>query len=88
MQLYSKTDKKHPVARFKKSYRYKDHKQSPPRDVYDPATLTVTGLGLEILDTVVISFCLLEKGRRTRENGIASMATSTAIPHAAVASAT
>jgi hypothetical protein len=53
--------------------------------VYDPATLTVTGLGLEILDTVVISFCILEKGRRARENGVATMAASVAIPHAAVA---
>ena len=53
--------------------------------MYDPATLTITGLGLEIVDTVVISFCILEKGRRARENGVASMAASIAIPHAAVA---
>ncbi|KAJ2919012.1 hypothetical protein MD484_g1424, partial [Candolleomyces efflorescens] len=85
LELYSEMDKKNPVARFKKSYRYKDHKQSPPKEVYDPATLTVTGLGLEILDTVVISFCILEKGRRAREKGVANMAASMAIPHAAVA---
>jgi hypothetical protein len=52
--------------------------------VYDPATLTVTGLGLEILDTVVISFCILEKGRRVRQNEAAKMAASVVIPLGAV----
>ncbi|KAJ2925096.1 hypothetical protein H1R20_g12008, partial [Candolleomyces eurysporus] len=83
-ELYSETDKKNPVARFKKSYRYKDHKQSPPKEVYDPATLTVTGLGLEILDTVVISFCILEKGRRVRENGAANMAATPNVQFGAI----
>ncbi|KAJ2925106.1 hypothetical protein H1R20_g12010, partial [Candolleomyces eurysporus] len=88
-ELYSETDKKNPVARFKKSYRYKDHKQSPPKEVYDPATLTIAGLGLEILDTVVISFCILDKERRARgngagEHGAANTAASVAIPLSAI----
>ena len=52
--------------------------------MYDPATLTITGLGLEIVDTVVISFCILEKGRRARGNGAANMAAPVAIPLSAI----
>ncbi|KAF5334443.1 hypothetical protein D9611_014476 [Ephemerocybe angulata] len=83
LELYSDTDKKHPIAVWKKSYRYKDIKSS--EQVYDPATLTVTGLGLEILDLVVISFCMLEKNRRINENGTVSVASSFAIPLLVVA---
>ena len=81
LQLWSKDDKEHPVVTYKKSYRYNDHKFSPPKPVYDPATLTVSPLGQEILDMAIISFCLLEKDNRISGNSSTTMAASMAIPH-------
>ncbi|RXW16759.1 hypothetical protein EST38_g9093 [Candolleomyces aberdarensis] len=81
LQLWPKNDKEHPVVTYKKHYSYKDHKFNPPKQVDDPATLTVSAMGQEILDMAIVSFCLLEKDNRIRGNSSTTMAASLAIPH-------
>ncbi|TFK20667.1 hypothetical protein FA15DRAFT_673298 [Coprinopsis marcescibilis] len=80
LELCTQEDKKHPIARFKKAYRYNSIKQTPSVMVYDPATLTLTGRAQEIMDMVVISFCLLEKDRRMDEVSAKNQAEASAIP--------
>ncbi|KAF6747176.1 hypothetical protein DFP72DRAFT_613201 [Ephemerocybe angulata] len=69
LELYAESNATSPVAVWKKSCRVKATDRETSDELYTPATLTVTGTGLEILDLVVISFCMLEKSRRFAENG-------------------
>lgn len=77
-QLFSQTDKVHPVASFKKYHKYKDAKTG--EQIENPATLTVTPAGEEILDMILVSFLLLEKERRIKEKSTVSMADSVGCP--------
>ncbi|OCH95389.1 hypothetical protein OBBRIDRAFT_576072 [Obba rivulosa] len=56
-------DYKQPIARFLKPH--KDHSTDPP--TVSPAQLVLDTRAVEIRNTVIISFLLLEKTRRTRE---------------------
>ncbi|TFK20664.1 hypothetical protein FA15DRAFT_707909 [Coprinopsis marcescibilis] len=59
LELRGEEDKKHTIAFFKSISR------PPLESAPGQATLTLTGEAQEIMDMVVISFLLLEKGRRT-----------------------
>jgi len=68
-----------PIAKFKKEYRYHDRFSNPPRDVFSPATLTFSQRGEDIQDLAVISFLLLEKVRRIKENSVTTLAAGLAV---------
>ncbi|TFK20666.1 hypothetical protein FA15DRAFT_673297 [Coprinopsis marcescibilis] len=79
LELFSELDKTHPIAQFKKSIRRKDTSQTPPVDVLDPATLTIDSRGQDIMDMIVIAFCLLEKDRRADETSTVNRADAIAV---------
>jgi len=79
MELYSPDDKSHPIAAFSKSLRYTNRKVNPPTQVVRDATLMLDARAQEITNLVVISFLMLEKGRRIKETSQGSVASANAI---------
>ncbi|KAJ3867005.1 hypothetical protein EV359DRAFT_35371 [Lentinula novae-zelandiae] len=67
LELYCEDDKKHPIAHFVKSYSISSNQSdawNTSNQQWVQARLLVDRRGQEILDLVVISFLVLEKGRR------------------------
>jgi len=76
-QLYLAGDKT-PAAGYLHSLRYTDRSVDPPvRKTREP-TLTLDPRGQEIKDLVVVSFLILEKERRLKENSAANLINSEA----------
>jgi len=71
-ELYIETDKISPIAQFRKSRRVANAETRA-------ATLTLNGIGKEIIDLVVISFLVLEKARRGKETSMLNRAQSEAL---------
>ena len=69
VQLYSHDDKTNPIAKFAKS---------TSQDT--PGSLTIDSRGIAMRDVVVVSFLLLEKSRRARENSTMSHASASGTP--------
>ncbi|KAF8060713.1 hypothetical protein FPV67DRAFT_1655373 [Lyophyllum atratum] len=59
-QLFAEDDNKEPLVRFHKSRTVQNGRQ--------PARLVMDSRGVEIQDIAVVSFLVLEKSRRSREN--------------------
>jgi len=77
-QLYLAGDKT-PAAGYLHSLKYTDRSVDPPvRKTREP-TLTLDPRGQEIKDLVVVSFLILEKERRLKENSAANLINSEAI---------
>ena len=68
-QLYQDGAKdKGPVATFTKRRRVTDTSTTCPTSVISPAKLVLDDRGVEMRDLVVITFCLVEKARRKKED--------------------
>ncbi|KAF8883018.1 hypothetical protein BD779DRAFT_1612370 [Infundibulicybe gibba] len=69
-ELYMEADKAQPIARFQKSRHIKNRS----------ARLLIDERGQEIQDMIVVSFLVLEKSRRARENSTINRADAIGIP--------
>jgi hypothetical protein len=68
-QLYQDGAKnKGPVAKFTKRRRVTDPSKTCPTSVISPAKLVLDDRGVEMCDLVVITFCIIEKARRSKED--------------------
>ncbi|KAF8071985.1 hypothetical protein FPV67DRAFT_1483395 [Lyophyllum atratum] len=70
-ELFAKDDKKEPLVRFHKSRTVRNG-----RGAAQAARLVMDTRGVEIQDIVVVSFLVLEKSRRSRENSSLNRATA------------
>lgn len=77
-ELYSEGDKKEPLVRFHKSRTIWNRAVQPPTSAIEPARLVMDSRGVEIQDIAVVSFLVLEKSRRARENSTMNRADSIA----------
>ncbi|GLB40463.1 hypothetical protein LshimejAT787_0803340 [Lyophyllum shimeji] len=78
-ELYAEDDKEEPVVRFHKSRTVWDRAVRPPTSTVQPARLVVNSRWVEIQDIAVVSFLVLEKSRRARENSTLNRADSLAL---------
>ncbi|KDR79040.1 hypothetical protein GALMADRAFT_224291 [Galerina marginata CBS 339.88] len=76
MELYSEDDKQNPMVAFLRSLRYTDRKVDPSVEVRREATLTLDSRGQEIMNLAIVSFLILEKGRRSRETSQGNVASA------------
>ncbi|TFK26599.1 hypothetical protein FA15DRAFT_637306 [Coprinopsis marcescibilis] len=65
-QLFADEDGTRPIAHVTKGRRNRDATRTPPTYTSSSSTLTLSPRAQEIMDKVVISFCLLEKEQRSR----------------------
>ncbi|KIM77448.1 hypothetical protein PILCRDRAFT_825413 [Piloderma croceum F 1598] len=69
IELYQDGAKnKAPIAKFTKRRRVTHRDTIPPTSEIMPAKLVLDGRGLGMRDLVVITFCLSEKARRSKED--------------------
>lgn len=69
-----------PIARFKKSRRILGQSVSSSRLQFTPAQLVLDSRAEDVQELVVISFLVLEKSRRARENSTMNRADVLATP--------
>lgn len=83
-ELFAEDDKKEPLVRFHKSRTVWNRTAQPPTSTTQPARLVMDSRGAEIQDIAVVSFLVLEKSRRARENSTLNRADSVGLAPAGV----